>query len=126
MNRITTILLAVLFLVSCSKDYDDVINVDLEGKWTLTEAYCYCAFNDTTDFSVHKIIFEGSTLMVKNSGDPKFLNDASGSYQVDGNLISLPNGSKFRYAINGDVLTLIFVDNPNIADDELTLAYRRG
>ncbi len=126
MNRITTVLLGVLFLASCSKDADNVINVELEGKWTLTNASCFCAFGPNTDFSVHKITFEGSTLIVNNSGEPQFLSNAAGSYTVEGNLITLSNGTQFRYVINGDTMTMTFVDNPGIADDELVLAYSKG
>ncbi len=126
MNRITTILLLALVLVSCSKDNEGVINVGLEGKWTLTNASCFCGFDQNSDFSVHKITFTGSNLTVENSADPKFLTDASGSYSVEGNLISLSNSAQFRYMIDGSDLTLTFVDNLQIADDELVLQYGRN
>ncbi|MFH6602640.1 hypothetical protein ACEZ3G_04070 [Maribacter algicola] len=126
MKRITTILLATLFLVSCSDDLDDVINVELEGKWVLTDVLCYCGFGETPDFSGHKITFEGSSLMVENTGEFEFLNDAAGNYIVDGNLITLKNGDQYTYTIEGTSLKLTFVDEPGIADDEVLLVYVRS
>ncbi len=126
MKRITTILLLLLFMASCTKDNDDVINVELEGKWVLNDVSCYCAFGENPDFSAHKITFEGSDLMVENTGEFEFLNNAAGSYTVDGNLITLKNGSQYSYVIEGTTLKLTYVDNPGIADDEVLLVYVRS
>lgn len=125
MKPITTLLLAALFMVSCSKDNDDVINVELEGQWELSDAICFCFFGENPDFSTHKISFEGSTLAITNSGEYEFLTNAEGSYEVSGNLITLSNGNQYRYSMDGDTLTLTFVDKQEIADDELTLLYIR-
>jgi len=110
-------------LVSCTKDNNDVIHVELEGSWSLTNAICYCAFDSNTDFGVHKIVFEGSQLTSINTGQPEFLVNSSGGYTVEGNLITLSNNSQFRYVIENNTLTLTFVDKPEIADDELSLVY---
>lgn len=113
-------------MTACSKDQDDTINVELEGKWILTNALCYCGFDSSTDFSVHKIAFEKSNLLVTNSGSLKFLMNASGTYTVSGNLITLHNGSQYKYVLKGNNLELTFVDQPNIADDELFLVYEKN
>ncbi len=126
MKPITTILLAALFMVSCSKDNEDVINVELEGQWELSDAVCFCFFDENPDFSTHKISFEGSTLSITNSGENEFLTNAEGSYQVSGNLITLSNGNQYRYSKDGNTLTLTFVDQSEIADDELILLYIRS
>ncbi|MGB5370087.1 MAG: hypothetical protein WBN18_06620, partial [Flavobacteriaceae bacterium] len=118
---------AALFLVSCTKDTDDVVHVELEGKWTLTSASCFCAFDPNTDFSANKITFKGSTLVVNNTEYLTFLGSSGNyTYTVEGNLIGLPNGRQFRYSIKGSTLTLTFVDNPEVADDELSLSYLRN
>ncbi len=118
-----TLALVCFVFVSCTKDNDDIINTELEGKWTLTNASCFCGFGDNPDFSGHKITFQGSMLNVENSGEFKFLTDASGEYTVDGNLISLKNGRQYTYVIKEGNLQLTYVDNPQIADDELFLEY---
>ncbi|MGB5555761.1 MAG: hypothetical protein WBM83_13980 [Flavobacteriaceae bacterium] len=126
MKRITTILLLFIFMISCSKDADDVINVELEGKWTLAEVYCYCGFTDNTDFSTNKITFAGSILSVENSGEYQFLSNAAGNYTVDGNLITFKSGQQYSYVVNGTLLELTFVDDPGIADDELLLVFEKS
>jgi len=126
MKRITTILLLALFLASCTKDTDDVINVELEGKWVLTDVSCFCGFGEGYDFSGHKITFKASDLSIENSGEYEFLNNASGSYTVDGNLITLNNGKKYTYVIEGTTLKLTYVDDPGIADDEVLMVYVRS
>jgi len=123
MKRIAAILVIIISLTSCTKDNDDVINTELEGKWVLANASCFCYFGDNPDFSGHKITFEGSALKVENSGENQFLTNATGAYTVDGNIITLNDGSHYTYVIDDGKLQLTFVDNPEIADDELFLEY---
>ena len=126
MKRVVVIALLCLVCASCTKDNDDVINTELQGKWTLTNVSCFCGFAENPDFSGHKITFEGSSLDVENEGEFQFLTDAEGSYTVDGNVITLKNGRQYTYVVKGDTLELTFVDEPNIADDELFLEYERS
>jgi hypothetical protein len=125
MRKIATILFAVFIFVSCTKDHNDVINTELEGKWTLTNVSCFCGFGENPNFSNHKITFAGSILNVENSGENQFLTDAAGSYTVNGNVITLKNGQQYTYVIIENKLELTFVDQPNIADDEIFLEYER-
>jgi len=113
-------------LASCSKDNDDIINTELEGKWILTNASCFCYFDENPDFSTHKVTFSGSNLEVENSGNMQFLTNAAGSYTVNGNVISFMNEQQFTYVLKGDILELTFVDNPNLADDEMFLEYLKN
>ena len=123
MKRIAAILVLLIVIASCTKDNDDVINTELEGKWVLSNASCFCYFGENPDFSNHKITFESSNLIVENSGDPQFLTNAAGSYTVEGNMITLNNGAQYTYVIKGTSLELTFVDNPQLADDEIFLQY---
>lgn len=125
-TKITAILLFALLFASCSKDNDDIINVELEGKWELVDVLCYCGFGENPDFSGHKITFEGSSLAVENTGEFKFLNDAAGKYTVNGNLITMKNGDQYTYIIEGITLKLTFVYNPEMFDDEVLLIYIRS
>lgn len=126
MKRIAALLVLLIFIASCTKDNDDVINTELEGKWTLTNVSCFCGFGENPDFSTHKITFEGSNLNVENSGENQFLSNAAGSYTVDGNVITLKSGAQYTYVIKADTLELTFVDNPQIADDEIFLEYLKN
>jgi len=126
MKRITSILVLFIVIASCTKDNDDVINTELEGKWTLTNASCFCYFGENPDFSTHKITFEGSTLNVENDGDIQFLVNAAGSYTVQGNVITFESGRQYTYVVKGDILELTFVDDPELADDEISLEYLKS
>ncbi len=125
MKRIATLFFVTLFIIACSKDNDDVVNVELEGQWELTDVTCFCFFGENPNFEAHKIRFEGSRLEVTNTGEYEFLTDAAGTYSVDGNLITFSNSAQYRYAINDNLLTLTFVDDPLISDDEIVLEYIR-
>lgn len=120
------LLLTIIMFISCAKDNDDVIDTELEGKWTLTRVSCFCGFGDNPDFSGHKLTFMGNNLNVENSGEFHFLVSASGTYTVSGNILTLKNGQQYTYVVKLNVLELTFVDNPNIADDELFLVYERS
>jgi hypothetical protein len=125
MKRILVLVVLTVLLSSCSNDNDDGISTELEGKWTLTNVSCFCGFGDNPDFSGHKLIFEGNDLEVENTGEFQFLTNATGSYSVEGNTITLTNGQQYTYVVKPGVLELTFVDEPGIADDEIFLAYKR-
>ena len=128
MRKITTILLFAILTFSCSTDNQDegVVNVDLEGSWVLENVSCFCFFEPNMDFGTHSISFSGSKLTVVNEGDNIFLTENGDyTYTVEGNLITLPNGAQYRYQQEGEELLLSFVDEPQIADDEVSLTYYR-
>ncbi|MBM1105607.1 hypothetical protein JQC67_05575 [Aurantibacter crassamenti] len=125
MKRVAAIFVLFIALNSCTKDNDDVVHTELEGSWVLANASCFCAFGENPDFSTHEINFKGSVLIVQNSGEFQFLKDTAGSYSVDGNVITLKNGAQYKYVIKDKTLELTFVDNPDIADDELLLTYEK-
>ncbi|QCX01354.1 hypothetical protein FGM00_15010 [Aggregatimonas sangjinii] len=126
MRKITTILLLAILAVSCSADNPEegVVNVDLEGNWVLENVSCFCFFEPDTDFSTHRISFEGSKLTVSSTDDNFFLmEDGKYNYTVAGNLITFPDGVQYRYQVDNQQLQLNFVDNPELADDEVTFTY---
>lgn len=126
MKRIFLVLFMIVFNSSCTKDNEDDLKSDLDGKWSLTNVSCFCWFGENPDFSGHKIMFDGSILKVENSGELEFLTNAAGAYSLQGNVITLINGQQYTYIVKLDVLELTFVDEPGIADDEVFMEYRRG
>ncbi len=126
MKKICAALFLTFLLVSCSSDNNDDPNTPLEGKWTLTNVSCFCGFGNNPDFSGHKLTFVGNNLEVENTGEFKFLIDAAGAYTAQGNVITFKNGRQYTYIVKTDILELTFVDNPQIADDEIFMAYKRG
>lgn len=126
MKRIVFVLFMIVFISSCTKDNDDDLKSDLDGKWTLTKVSCFCWFGENPDFSGHKIMFDGSILKVENSGELEFLTNAVGAYSLQGNVITLINGQQYTYIVKLYALELTFVDEPGIADDEVFMEYKRG
>lgn len=126
MKRILIVLLMTVMVVACSKDDDDNGNTVLEGTWTLTNVSCYCYFGDDPDFSGNKLIFEGNNLKVENSGEFNFFTNEAGNYTVQGNVITFNNGQQYTYVVKTGTLELTFVDEPGIADDEISLSYKQG
>ncbi len=125
MKKLFTILFMTILFVSCSNDDNDDSITLLEGKWTLTNVSCFCAFGNNPDFSGHKLTFVGNNLEVE-MGEFKFFIDAAGAFTTQGNVITFKNGSQYSYVVKTDVLELTFVDNPQIADDEIFMVYERS
>ena len=70
---ITPILLMSISLVSSLRNTDDINNVELEGKLSLTDISCFWTFGDKYDFNGHKLIFQGSILKIEKFSDFQFL-----------------------------------------------------
>nr|WP_299171774.1 hypothetical protein [uncultured Allomuricauda sp.] len=122
-----SLLFAVLILiviVACSSD-DNIVNPELDGQWILNDVACFCFFGDDFDFSDHTITFNapGGTVTISSLTDSSFIAE-SGTYLYsdNGSVIEI-EGRRYTYEINGNTLTLNFIDNPNIADDEVSYFY---
>ena len=125
MKHIFLIGFLTLLSFSCSNDYNDKLAFDLEGKWTLYNVSCTCAFGDSSDFSTHKITFNSEELQVENSGEFQYFENAAGAYSIAENVLTLANGSQYTFEVKLDRLVLVY-ESAAIADDEITLEYRRG
>jgi len=122
-------LLLVGVIFSCEKSDDSTpIPPDLNGKWELQSASCFCFYPDGFDFSAHRIDFNNDegTLTIENSSETFFIT-AAGSYnfQVQNDRIVIKDTWEFTFEIKGDTLVLSFIDDPEIADDEVTLTYKK-
>lgn len=129
MKKLAFCLLFVGILVSCeNSDDSNPIPGELEGKWELQSASCFCFFPEDFDFSGHKIDFDNDEgiLTVEHSAETSFIT-AAGRYdfQFQNNMIVIKDIGQFTYEIMGDSLVMSFVDNPEIADDEITLTYKK-
>ncbi|QWX83235.1 hypothetical protein H0I23_12330 [Cellulophaga sp. HaHaR_3_176] len=129
--KIAAFILGVfLFCTSCSNDDEGTaIDSNLVGEWVLTDVVCFCVFPEDVDFNTHELSFSSqkNTVIVINNSDTNYLYE-SGEYDyvstADAILFTIDNRS-FTYQINDDELKLIYVDEPMIADDEVTYAYKR-
>lgn len=127
-------ILCLLFfsvIVSCDK-LDEVgeppATSDLEGKWTLQSARCFCFFPDDFDFSVHQLDFDTITneVRVDNSDETNFVT-GNGTYPftIQNDSIIIKESIAYTYQIEGTILILTFVDDPQLADDEISLVYSK-
>ncbi|TMU55446.1 hypothetical protein [Flagellimonas algicola] len=120
-------LFAFLMLVLSSCTSDDDINPS-DDKWVLDNVVCFCFFGEDFDFSVHSIRFDEDSGMVtiENTGDSEFIAPA-GTYPFtdNGSVIGI-EGREYTYEEDGDSLILTYVDNPQIADDEITYYYSKN
>jgi len=129
MKRIVLYFLCTLVFVSCEKSAEPIlIPENLNGKWALERASCFCFFPEDFDFSQHKIDFNNSnnSLVVENAEDTFFVSKAGTyNFQVQGDTIIIDDSVKYTFEIQQDSLIMSFVDNPEIADDEISLWYKR-
>ncbi len=129
MKKAGILFVLLCILNSCFSDDDYVVDAALSGTWVLERAICFCGFDEDFDFSAHKLTFDSSEqrVIVENSDDTSWFVSESGTYTFinDGGKINI-NGKLYTYQRRGDDLELTYVDNPNIADDELTLLYNKN
>ena len=125
MSKFNLIFSLAFLLLSCSKgeegkEFDDN---SLEGSWVLTNVSCFCGFPEDNDFTETHLLFdtEENKVTVDNRGKYEYFKP-SGTYSYSGedNRIKFEDGRDYRFEINKEILNLIFIDEPNIADDEIT------
>lgn len=130
MKKIGILLLSVIFLSSCSNSDDDSqIDAELSGTWMLTNISCFCGFDSDTNFNDFSLNFKDSknSVIVQNPREDYFYIADSGTYNftLSNGIIKINGSDDFKYIVTGDILTLTRVDNPQIADDELILNYKK-
>lgn len=116
-------------LVSCSDDANEVEDNSLNGEWTLTNVSCFCGFPDPPEFNLTQVNFVAANneLIVLNTGSQVyFREDGTYSYSGNGNRITLENENSYDFEVTGNTMQLIFVDQPGIADDEVTYSFIRN
>lgn len=121
------ILLLIVGLVSCENDDANGLPINsLVGTWTLANVSCFCAFPDPPNFNMTTLTFSDriNEMTVLNSGNAVYFREnGTYSYSGDDERITFENGQAFDIEINGEKLALIFIDSPEIADDEVTYSF---
>ena len=125
------ILLLTLLIIGCSDDDTPQIqDTGLNGSWTLTNVICFCGFPDPPGFEQTQLNFDlaNAQIRVDRSGTGLEYFRPVGTYNFLGtdNTITLEDGRAYTYTIEGNVLRLDFVDEPQIADDEITFLLSRN
>ena len=126
------ILVFTTSLFSCLKE-NDLSNSqidELEGRWQLQQVSCFCYFEDY-DFTTNElwISAKSSVMLSRNqNGQPLGVtdNEIVTPIRVRNNeLTDLISNRGYTFDLNGDVLNIHYIDNPQIADDEISYSFRR-
>ena len=85
-------------------------------------------FPDDFDFGAHKLEFNSTedVLIIENSEETFFITEA-GTYSIDvqNGEITINDDIAYTFQLEGDTLTLVFIDDPDVADDEISLFYSK-
>jgi len=128
MKKLLFLVLSIALFTSCTKD--EVKDEQLSGEWYLTNAYCFCLPESEIDINEFTLSFGNSNQQV-TIGNPAatyyyIAEDGTYKYNLDNRHISFEGISPgFTYSIENDILTLVKIDDPQIADDELTLVFKK-
>ncbi len=129
MKKILIVLLSTIVLSACSKSDNPKMDSELVGVWMLTNISCFCGFDSETNFNDFTLNFTASqnSVLVQNPREDYFYiaNSGTYNYNVADGILKINGSDDFKYSIDGDVLTLTRVDDPQIADDELDLTYKK-
>lgn len=138
MNVLNKLLKGFLILVfttslsSCLKE-NNLSNSqidELEGRWQLQQVSCFCYFEDY-DFTVNElwISAKSSVILSRNqNGQPLGITDNEIVTPIrvrNSELTDLISNRSYTFDLDGDVLNIHYIDNPQIADDEISYSYRR-
>ncbi len=125
-------LLVAISLSSCLKDRDlsNSTIQELEGRWQLQRVSCFCSFEDY-DFTVNELWISaksGVMLSRNQNGQPLGItdNEIVTPIRVQNNqLTDLISNRSYTFDLDADVLNIHYIDNPQIADDEISYSFRR-
>ena len=138
MNVLSKLFKGVLILVfttslsSCLKE-NDLSNSQIdesEGRWQLQQVSCFCYFEDY-DFTVNElwISAKSSVILSRNqNGQPLGITDNEIVTPIrvrNKELTDLISNRSYTFDLDADVLNIHYIDNPQIADDEISYSFRR-
>ena len=120
---------AFLFLVFSCEESDVQIVHSLEGQWILEDVSCFCVFEDDSFKDSQLWFFPDKSQLVSKGIEGKSLSVSSlnmpTTYSLIDDVLQIDT-KQYTVQYDGDRLTLSYIDNPDIADDEITFYYRKG
>ena len=126
--------IAFLFLFSMCEQNDKLTKGDInifKGQYILQNVSCYCWFQDY-DFTVNQLWFFPKEQLLVSKG---IVNDGVSitspnepkSYFIADGILTLTKSKKqYTIEIKADEIVLSFIDDPRIADDEITYSFKKG
>lgn len=128
MKKLLLITLWCLFLACVDDDDPAVDDIALKGEWVLSDISCYCTFDPEIDFLQTHIFFdteEGSLTVTHNSEYNLFKKEGVYYYGGQGFIIDFADDTAYQFNVRGNQLILVYLDDPDIADDEVTYYFTR-
>lgn len=114
----------LIFLIGCSTDkINGTTDNVLDGEWTLVNVSCYCDIATDTDFTTTTLNFnsdKNELTVVNSDAQIHFESTGTFAYTLNNNEFTLPSGRSYQFKVNENNLQLVFLDNPQIADDEIS------
>lgn len=131
MKKIILILLFIQLVFSCSAIDEVSKTAEIKGQYILQDVSCFCYF-DNYDFTKNQLWFfpEQNILVSKgNVNDGIFItkpNEPSKFLIYDGVLTLNENEKEYTIEVKQNEIILTYIDNPEIADDEITYIFKKG
>lgn len=123
--------LFLLLISMCEKTEFQKNSENIEGQYILQDVSCFCYF-DNYDFTKNQLWFFPKKNLLISKGD---INDGiyltnpnkPYEYQIYNGVLTLNEIDK-EYTIEHDEekIILSYIDNPAIADDEITYVFKKG
>ena len=115
----------------CQNDSIEKTADELNGQYILQNVVCYCFF-ENYDFSINQLwVFPSKNLIVSKGDeyDGVYISSPNSpeEYIQNNGVLTLTDSNK-EYVVNfnDDEVTLTFIDDPLIADDEITYYFKKG
>ena len=115
----------------CQKDAITKSSDELSGQYILQNVSCFCFFEDY-DFSNNQMwVFPSKNLIVSkgNVYDGVYISPPNEpeQYNIINGVLTLADSNKeYVVSFNDDEVALTFIDDPLIADDEITYYFKKG
>lgn len=120
----------LLLILNCERK--DVSSfTQLEGQWILERVSCFCNF-DNYDFEENQLwVFPKENLLLSKGVEGKALsisslNQAEEFFYSNDILTVVSTQRSYIVRLTENELMLSYIDNPQIADDEITFVFRKG
>lgn len=119
-----------LFLLNSCDELEEVgplMETTLNGRWELQSVSCFCFFEDDYDFTTTSLVINTTevTATFEHAEDTFILDSGIYSFTINNDQISFGEDRWYIFSIEDSTLTLTFVDNPNLADDEISYTFMR-
>lgn len=130
MKKLFAVSMLFFVLLSCNKE--EINSSFLEGQWILSDVSCFCYFGEDPKFDQQYIwFFSDKGMMVANGKNRvNYFKEPGNVYQyelIDDKTLKFEDSPRtFDMSLNGDQLTINYIDDPQIADDEVSYTFVRG